>query len=416
VTPMRSVPLSYTELSAAITAGAYPWERAWIDFKRRLYPDNPADQAGRARASLELAKDMASMAIHGGFLVYGVSEDKAKHLFRVDPMKLPVGLHETVDEVARSRITPQLLVSPTPVSDPGDTTQGFLVVEIPPSPDAPHMVEGTYWGRSETGKVRLTDAEVERLILARSRHASLLSTAMRDTATCDPVALPWRGCHFYFTAIPATGWVDMFADYSRDRSSRMRLGQLCTVLLNEIRSASGQRPTVAFSGLQNDWRSQRVAAGWLGSWTGAATDGNGRAVGVDDDGPVRYINLGPYGAVSVNNQVRYVHDWHLLFETRDMVQLVAALSDEVGYRGSWLLGIELDHLGGHMSQVNDPYMGGLILAPGLVWEKADYSWATTATALAIRQEGDTITGRLLRQLLRGLGTEPLLDQLPLARG
>jgi hypothetical protein len=37
-TPMRSVPLDYDELSAAIKAGAFPHERNWIDFKRRLYP------------------------------------------------------------------------------------------------------------------------------------------------------------------------------------------------------------------------------------------------------------------------------------------------------------------------------------------------------------------------------------------
>jgi hypothetical protein len=104
----------------------------------------------------------------GGFLIYGVKEDKVKHLFTVDEMHLTVGLHETVEAIARNRITPPLTIVPTLVKNPDDTTKGFLVIEVPASPDSPHMVDRSYWGRSETGKVRLTDPEVERLILART--------------------------------------------------------------------------------------------------------------------------------------------------------------------------------------------------------------------------------------------------------
>lgn len=94
---MRSVPLTYRELADTIHAGVYPWERSWIDFKRRLYPegDDAADGVAREKVSQELARDMASMAELGGFLVYGVKEDKAKHTFTVDEMSLTVGLHET---------------------------------------------------------------------------------------------------------------------------------------------------------------------------------------------------------------------------------------------------------------------------------------------------------------------------------
>jgi hypothetical protein len=40
---------------------------------------------------------MASMAVLGGYLVYGVAEDKSRHVFTVDVMSLPTGLHETED-------------------------------------------------------------------------------------------------------------------------------------------------------------------------------------------------------------------------------------------------------------------------------------------------------------------------------
>ena len=61
---------------------------------------------------------MASLAVLGGFLVYGVKENKVKHLFTVDEMSLAVGLHETVEAIARNRITPPLAVVPTPGAEP----------------------------------------------------------------------------------------------------------------------------------------------------------------------------------------------------------------------------------------------------------------------------------------------------------
>jgi|GEM_PF-2626269 len=420
---MRSVPLTYAALADAIAAGVYPHERTWIDFKRRLFPEGADAADGRARARVieELAKDMASLAVLGGFLVYGVKEDKVQHLFTVDEMSLAVGLHETVEAIAHKRITPPLAVVPTPVPNPANPAKGFLVIEVPASPDSPHMEDGSYWGRSETGNVRLSDQEVERLILGRNSYSGRIAEAMHATAESDPIDLPWKGCHFYFTAVPATGWADMFADYTRDHASRMKLSQFCTSLANK--SAKGEslrRPRqVAFEGMSSVWRSQKVQAGWLGSWSSDPQDGNSRAVGVDDDGTVRYINLGPYGSISpgpcgaISPELgpRFVREINVLFETWGMIRLVAALSDLVSYRGSWLIGVELDHLGGHMSQVND-LSAGFISGSGIIWEKAGYSQVTRASALQIREKATAVTAWLLRQLLRGLGTEVLLSQAP----
>ena len=422
---MRAVPLIYAGLADSIAAGAFPHERTWIEFKRRLFPEGAevADGAVRAKVSEELAKDMASLAVLGGFLVYGVKEDKAKHLFTADEMHLTVGLHETVETIARNRITPPLTIVPTLVKNPDDTTRGFLVIEVPASPDSPHMVDGIYWGRSETGKVRLTDPEVERLILARTSYSGRITDAMLATAESDPISGPWQGCHFYFTAVPATGWPDMLVDYTRDRASRMELSQFCANLASQFaRGEQAQRPLpVAFDNMNSEWRSQKVPAGWIGSWSADPQDGNGRAVGVDDDGIVRFINLGPYGprspglhgVVPGDRGPRFVREINVLFETWDMIRLVAALSDAVGYRGSWLIGVDLDHLGGHMSQLND-FSAGYLAGSGIAWEKAGYSYATKAAALEIREKATLVTARLLRQLLRGLGTEMLMSQAPFA--
>jgi hypothetical protein len=408
-TPPRSVPLTYHELAAALQAGVFPRERSWIDFKRRLYPEgaDAGDGPARERASLELAKDLASMAVLGGYLVYGVKEDKARHLFEVDDMQLPAGLHETVDAVARDRITPPLSVVPTLAPNPETNTTGFLVV-FPQSPDSPHMADSIYWGRSDTGKVRLADEQVERLMRTRDRQSERLAEAMQGTVRSEPVKIGRDGCcHFYFTAVPATGWPDMFAGYARDHASRMRLMQRCSDLQDEIRQTEPSRPDAAFGGMIRDRRSQQVAAGWLSTWDGPARNGRGRTVGVDDDGPIRYINIGTGGRLSTDALI--VRDLNLMYQTRDIIRLVAALSDDVGYSGSWLLGVHLDQLYGHVSEVTDSYG----FPAGLVsWDGSDYTQTTRAAAVEIRENPAPITARLMRPLMRGLGTEALLSQPP----
>jgi hypothetical protein len=398
---MRSVPLAYAELVSAINNDVFPHERHWIDFKRRLYPEETGDgkpgQATRDKVNEELARDMASMAERGGFLVYGVKENKASHTFSVDEMPLPVGLHETVDQVARDRITPPLSGVPTPVPNPDGPSKGFLVVEIPESPDSPHMADHTYWGRSETGRVRLRDDQVERLMLQRSRYGDQLQEAIRATVDVDSVPTKERTvCHFYFTAVPTRWWPDMFAGYSRNKASRSQLLQLCTDLTNKIAKAGLQTrdwERIAFAGAINDYRTQQVAAGWLGTWAGPATEGAGRTIGVDDNGPIRYINLAA-GGRPPGWTADVVYEGVLLAQTADMIRLVAALSNEISYSGSWLLGVHLDRLRGLVSQL------------GTERYNADaYTETTRATGLSIRDEPEAVAAKLMRGLLRGLGSE-----------
>jgi hypothetical protein len=262
------------------------------DFKRRLYPEAGGTPGGAARekVSAELARDMASMAEAGGFLVFGVKEDKSQHTFEVDEMDLPVGLHETVDAVARDRITPPLTVNPVLVPNPAVRTKGFLVVEIPESSESPHMTDYTYWGRSETGRIRLSDDRVERLMLARGRLEDQLAEHMASTADADPARTgDRRETHFYFTAVPTRRWPDMLARYTVGEEAQMRLAGLVHRLAQETRLADRTGRSIAYSRVGGYRRSQRVEGLWMNSWDGAAVEGRGRTVGVDDAGPVRLL-------------------------------------------------------------------------------------------------------------------------------
>jgi hypothetical protein len=82
----------------------------------------------------------------------------------------PTGLRKTVDSIARDKITPPLVIeSSLLISDATSAPQGFMVITVPESPDAPHMVNGIYYGRSDTGRVILQDHDVEWLNVLRNR-------------------------------------------------------------------------------------------------------------------------------------------------------------------------------------------------------------------------------------------------------
>src|ERR1022692_1625056 len=171
----------YERLRAALDDDAYPAERHYLDYKLMLYPPTGSDGTalrGKSKSKdkihEELARDMASFGTRGGHLIYGVREDKNEHRFYPVEMDLPAHIELTVVQVARTRIRPVLDVVPHVLGRPGEGSRGFLVIEIPESATAPHMVKGTYYGRSEVGRVVLTDAEVEEQILRRGRVAARL--------------------------------------------------------------------------------------------------------------------------------------------------------------------------------------------------------------------------------------------------
>lgn len=211
---MALVPLEHDALAAAVTDRRLPAERHWVDFKEALYPVPPNDpthlpsKGERKKAHAELARDAASMAIRGGYLIYGVAEDDDGFGFTPVEMDLETGVRETVTQVVASLVAPSLEVLTHVLESAPASGRGLLVIEVPESPDAPHMVEGRYYGRSDTGKVVLSEFEVERLILERRRRAGLLEEAMAVTAEADPAAGSFLTSApvLLLTAVPTRGW------------------------------------------------------------------------------------------------------------------------------------------------------------------------------------------------------------------
>ena len=188
-------PRSEADIQRAIEDGLLS-ETHYLDCKREI-GDTPGERK-------ETARDLASFAIDGGALLIGVGEDKASRIFTLSPQPLS-GLGERVENIAGAIIDPGLDVVPQEIESEIHQGAGHLVVEVRPSPFAPHMVDGVYYGRGEKKRIRLTDAQVLR------RHAQRVGVEegtqrMLDAEVArDPVPAELRKLgHLYLVARPLT--------------------------------------------------------------------------------------------------------------------------------------------------------------------------------------------------------------------
>lgn len=170
------VPSSVDEIRRAITDGLA--ESPWLDAKREL------------GSTAEAAKDVAAMANDGGVLIYGVGENAAGQLDEICPLEDLSRVEERISNAVRDLVHNPPSVHVSLLEEfPGSTT-GCLVVVVPRSPLAPHMVEGRrggrYYGRVGTTTHRLTGSQVDQLL---TRRSSLL----RDATTALVEAARWRG-------------------------------------------------------------------------------------------------------------------------------------------------------------------------------------------------------------------------------
>jgi predicted HTH transcriptional regulator len=96
----------------------------------------------------DLAKDAAAMSIDGGVIVIGVDETNGV-ASNATPIPLK-GAPEKLAQVITSRVRPPLHFEIESLTKNQGDPDGFLVLEVPPSPWAPHMVENRFPARAGT--------------------------------------------------------------------------------------------------------------------------------------------------------------------------------------------------------------------------------------------------------------------------
>jgi hypothetical protein len=202
------------------------------------------------------------MASGGGTLLYGGGEDENRRPSVAQPFCL-TGVRERVDQIVRTSISepPDVQVREIPTDD--DPRLGYLVVVVPPSPRAPHMVtvgkEYRYYGRSATGNVPLTEGEVARLYERRQRWEVDRDAMLEQAVESAPIPPHDDFAYLHLVTRPVVPDEDLF-----DRASE---GQQATQFLGGLVSAasSSEAFTTRYSpDLYGGHNHERRADGWAG--------------------------------------------------------------------------------------------------------------------------------------------------------
>lgn len=145
---------------------------------------------------------------------------------------------------------PPLALTCTPIRSEDDPTVGYVVIRIPPSPSAPHMVNGRYPVRSDTSTYALSDAEVTALH-ARRRALELDGLALLAAEfDRDPVidsGVEARQAHLFLLAQPNPGMPDMALHIIDGLGWHRRLRELIE------RGAYGDAVRSALSGVEDHY-------------------------------------------------------------------------------------------------------------------------------------------------------------------
>ncbi len=380
------------DVEAAIEGGALA-ERHWLDVKRELGAGDSAKK--------ELARDLASFANDGGALLYGVEEPTSGQ-FVVSPTALD-GLSERIDQVARTRSDPPLYVLCHPLASPDAPGRGVLLVEIPPSPAAPHMVGGRYYGRGDTTRHHLSDPEVARLHAVRSARQVTAEQLIAGEVARDPVPLEHRErSHLFCVAQPLRSPPDLLTSLLGTPTLTELVGQVSS----RVPSAQTYPPHWGHFSTHNEPRADGVgfrSFGMPGRRFMPELQGADEAglldLEITDAGRLTLF-CGRASHPHIRLEEEYVVEPVIMILTRCLVTLAGTLGGHAGYAGRWLLAAGVTDLGGRRSSTAANSFGGTHLP---LFSADSYVQGTEAVTAELLEHPGAVTRRLLGRLLRALG-------------
>ena len=383
-------------------------EHAWCELKRQLPPKSKP-------SNLELARDLASLAVDGGSMYIGVDEDAAEG----EPLlPLPLaGLRERVDQVARSRVTPMLFVESYEIPAAAKPGYGYLEVVVPASADAPHQVEGIYYGRSDTGKCRLSDQQVERLMREREQQRHGTEDALRGLIAADQYRDESREHpHLFIFARPGTRRTEMFRSViGADPQWKPLIGLLTDAINDPVRPmyATANRGQQAL--LETLIMGPRLTTGGvtLASWPRGsekpANEEYHQELTIDEDGDLSFFHAqAGWDSEPVNGVTRKVLSSRTIVgSTREFIAAAVAISRGAGIPTTWHVGIALTGIRGYRHQESGWPDYGPPCTSG------EYVRVERFNLAEMEGTPGNVTDKLLGRLLRGLraDTDPAVNAL-----
>jgi hypothetical protein len=355
---------------------------------------------------LELARDLASLSVDGGVLVIGIADagGAAGDVVGVDLS----GLESRIAQVAAGRISPPLSVAFDVFSKPGDPEVGVAVVTVPASEGAPHMVDGSYWGRSAHGKRVLSDDEVRRLLGDRQARAAGFIDRLREApARLDPPDLGGLG-RMYVLLEPAAAAAEPMSELLEDR-------HLLHVLVPAVGFRPRLSPSLTSVGVWVPHPDGLAAASTALEFAGREPHGF-LLVLLADDGTVhlsapavRTFGQRP-GAPDV------VFPALVLELLHSVVAAAGQLAEEhTGFQGLWRVGLLVTGLRGLVPNQAHSEAGFQRFVP---YPAEDYHKVGQATTRQLVEQAPAVVEQLVKGLLRGLGVDrrflPYMDPSDIA--
>jgi hypothetical protein len=364
-------------------------------------------------ANRELARDLASLAVSGGTLIIGVVDqqerDPSDPRSALAPMPL-AGLVERVEQVALTRCDPPLLVKSGTIEGASDPSQGYLVVHVPPSAIAPHMVEGKYWGRGEYTKRPLNNADVvalhdQRQALTRDAEEPLDSYVKRDPVV--EAGHVQELAHLFFVAVPRPGRPGMLHEALDDPNQWQQ--QLFRILYRHQRDEPTFGAWTPDFSTAGHWSTR--ADGWAATShnlkSGRTLEPSAREASVleiemSEDGFVRLFCGRGSDSRSDAPEVEYVIDPLVAGLVYRAARLAGDVAGETRYHGDWALGVAMTELRGCVSN----------LMASNYWDEAnqypddEYRATVRANTAELVDRPGAVVERLVGRLFRTLGSHP----------
>lgn len=410
----RWVPRDEAAVADAASSGLLA-ESHYFDLKEAI-----PRGAGKNR---ELARDLASFAIDGGALLVGVAERDEGPL-ELAPVEL-AGLPERVEQVARQIPDPPIPLTCTAIPAADQPGFGYLLIEVPATGTAPHMVDGVYMGRGDKTKTRLNDPEVLRLHQARAHAQDEIAKLVDAYVARDPIG-PGESAqaHGFVVAAPVRPRPEMLLNIRPAGRWQQLLHHLLdqgaymsdTVLAQDAQYSPSLRSVGEFSrrsdgaALTYGLTPAREPVVWAG---GGPPSEDVVELEATEDGAIRVMTTRLGDGVEGRGQI--VFESILPDLVRRTVSMASLVSDLTGYLGPWMFGVAATNIAGKPAYGS----GRINLSTSGTFgtDQPEYRRYTEASMIEVQQTPGAVTERLVGRFLRSVGFEnaplirPLLEDL-----
>lgn len=371
-------------------------ESTFLDFKR--FPERTT--SGRNAT----AADLAAFSLNGGTIVFGVDEP-TDGVFELSPEPVE-GWREWVSQIGANGVQPSVTVETRVLLH--DDNSGYLVINVPASPRAPHMARQRYYGRSDTTNRVLRDAEVRELwqrnLVQTDRARSLLDEAIDN----DPTPPDLRSnAHLFVVAQPLSSDPQLLMDQVPDRNLRpwlsaLRLGGSYSPNAQEANTMARRAHGVARASYEiGPDRTLRS------NGSHAPDENNLWELEVREDGGLRLFNG---RASDISRGPAGIFGSLVGGETSNVVEVARRINDVCDFHGSWMFGVGIVGLRGQSAYNPDNR------STGDPYSEATYTQVHEASSIDLRKPGspilEALIGRFCRSALPPFQTPADLDQHP----